>query len=243
MPIENVILNNVTAILTAAGKGSRFRKLSGSTSNTPKQFIRIFNKPVILYSLLTLQKCPLINRIIITSAKENFEYLHGVAAKNKITKLDKLVEGGNTRAESVRNAFLQIENPKNILVLIHDAARPNITVSLVEKIISEAKKSGSVITGSRLTETIKRSENGRVIETLDRKNLWSVQTPQVFPYTILKKSYSKIKNLTKLSLFTDESSLIENAGFKVKIMEGSKDNIKITTPEDLDLVKKMMIKR
>lgn len=171
---------NVTAILTAAGTGSRFKKSSGGTSNTPKQFARIFNKPVILYSLSVLQKCSSITGIIITSSKDNFEYLHSIASKNNITKLYKLVEGGKTRAESVRNAFTQIETKVNILVLIHDAARPNIKLSLVEEIISEASKSGSVTSGCRISETVKRSANGKVSETLDRKNLWTIHTPRFF---------------------------------------------------------------
>ena len=231
---------NVTAILTAAGTGARFRKLSGGTSKTPKQFIRIFNKPVILYSLLVFQKCRLIDKIIITSSKENFALLHALAAKNKITKLDRLVEGGNSRAESVRNAFRQIGEHKNMLVLIHDAARPNITISMVNKIIAASQKYGSVITGSRITETVKRSENDVITETLNRSNLWTIQTPQVFPYNVLKESYSKVRSIKKLSSFTDESSLIENAGFKVKIIEGPPDNIKITSPEDIALLKKLM---
>lgn len=230
----------VTAILTAAGTGSRFKNLSGSNSNTPKQFLSLFNKPVILYSLLAFQKCKSINKIIIASSPENFELIHNITAKNKISKLYKLVEGGKTRAESVKNAFYEIEDKSKSLVLIHDAARPNITVSLLNNIIAQAEQSGSVILGNRISETIKRTHKDIITGTVDRNNLWAVQTPQVFPYKVLDNSYLKLKKSKKLSMFTDESSIVENAGFKVKIMEGSKDNIKITTPEDIQFLKKLM---
>src|SRR6185295_15077254 len=104
----------VKAILTAAGSGERFKKLS--KTGLPKQFVKLKGKPVFLYSLLALQKCKSINEIIITSAKEHFDYIHYVAAKNKITKLTHLAEGGSTRFESVRNGFKQITADKNDIV-------------------------------------------------------------------------------------------------------------------------------
>jgi len=225
---------NVIAIVTAAGSGKRFSK--DSKKETPKQFLRLSNKPVILFPLLAMQKCKAISGIFISSAPDYFDFLHTLAIKNKITKLSGLVEGGKTRFESVKNAFEQIDESGSPLVLIHDAARPNVNKALIEKIINAANKYNEVIIGRRLSETIKREKNGYILETLNRENLWAIQTPQVFRYKTLKDAYRK----TRKNDFTDEASLVEAAGYRVKIIEGTKENIKITTPEDLDFLKKIM---
>lgn len=224
----------VIAIVTAAGSGSRFSKLS--KSGVPKQFLKLFNKSVILFPLLALQKCKVISGIFITSTIERFDLLHSLASKNKITKLRGLIEGGATRFESVRNAFNQIDGAPNDLVLIHDAARPNIGAALLNRIIDEAKRHGEVIIGRKVSETVKRDKKGFITETINRENLWTIQTPQVFRYKVLKDSYCK----SRKNDFTDESAIVEAAGFKVKIIEGPAGNIKVTTPEDLNFLKKIM---
>lgn len=224
----------VFAILTAAGAGNRYSKLTKKSK--PKQFLKIFNKPVFLFPLIELQKCKSVSGIFISSTPGYFDFIHSLAVRNKITKLKGLIKGGKTRFESVKNAFLQIEASANDLILIHDAARPNINLALINKIINEAGKSGEVIIGSRVSETVKRDRKGYIVETLNRENLWTVQTPQIFRYKTLAASYKK----TKKNNFTDEASLVEASGFKVKIIEGIKSNIKITTPADLHLLKKIM---
>ena len=226
----------VIAIITAAGSGLRF---SGqSKNNVPKQFLKIANSPIILFPLLAMQKCRAISGIFISSQNKYFDFLHNLASKNKITKLLGLVEGGATRFASVRNAFNQIDTAPNDLILIHDAARPNINAALVNSIIDEAKKHGEVIFGRRVLETVKREKNGFITETINRENLWTIQTPQVFRYKVLKNSYEK----SRKNNFTDESALVEAAGFKVKIIEGPAGNIKVTTPEDLKQLRKLMRK-
>ena len=225
----------VFAILTAAGSGLRYSKLS--KESRPKQFLKLFNKPVFLFPLIELQKCKQVSGIFISSRPAYFDYIHSLAVKFKITKLKGLVEGGKTRFESVKNSFLQIAASAQDLVLIHDAARPNIDSVLLNKIINEAVKSGEAIVGTKVSETVKKSDSkANVTRTLNRDNLWLVQTPQVFRYGTLVKSYKKVKK----NDYTDEASMVEAAGFKVKIIEGSKNNIKITTPADLQLLKKLM---
>jgi 2-C-methyl-D-erythritol 4-phosphate cytidylyltransferase len=226
--------NKVYAIITAAGSGIRF---GGYSKDAKPRIPSLLGKPVILYSMRALQKCTDVNEIIISANKEYFEYLHTLAVKNKITKLNGFAEGGSTRFESVRNAFEQIERKSSDLVLIHDAVRPNINSALIENLLREADKSGEVIVGLRIIETVKRSNKGYVSEHVNRDNLWAVQTPQVFRYKVLKDAYVRCG---KKNDFTDESSLVEYAGYKVKITEGARDNIKITTPEDIKLLKKLM---
>jgi 2-C-methyl-D-erythritol 4-phosphate cytidylyltransferase len=192
-------------------------------------------KPLILYSMQVFQKCAEIDEIIISADKKYFDMIHAAAMKNRITKLVRLVEGGKTRFRSVKNAVLSIENPgKNSVVVIHDAARPNISTKLVKKMLGEKSE---VITGCRVNETIKREKKGFITETLNRENLWTVQTPQVFRYSLLMRSYEKCGRKND---FTDEAALAEYCGYKVKIVEGSSSNIKITTPEDLFTLKKLM---
>ncbi len=208
------------AIVTAAGSGSRF---SSGKENLPKQFLNLKGLPVILYSLLVFQKNKHIDELFISAAPKYFDLIHKIAVKNKITKLTTLVEGGKTRFQSVKNAFLQIEGKKGDLVLIHDAARPNIDKKLTDKLIFSAEKFDAVIPCIKISETVKREKNGIVRETVDRKNLWLVQTPQMFKYEVLMNSYNKAGRRND---FTDEAALAENAGFKVKIVEGDKNNIK-----------------
>ena len=219
----------VTAIIAAAGSGTRFSK-----SGAPKQYLKINNKPVILYSLQVFQNSKLINEIIISANKEYFNSLHELSLKNKITKLTKLVEGGKTRFESVRNAFNQIDNSENGLVIIHDAARPNIDIYFIDRMVMELGKNDGIIPGEKISETVKHVKNGIITGTVDRENLYSVQTPQVFKYKVLKASYLKCG---KKNDFTDEAALVEYSGYKVKLTSGKRDNIKITTLDDIKVLK------
>lgn len=225
----------VTAILTAAGSGRRFAK--GGKKSKPKQFQLLAGKPVILHSMLVFQKCKDIDEIIISADKNYFELIHSFAVRNRITKLQTLVEGGKTRFESVRNAFNQIQGSKKDIVLIHDAARPNINAGFVTSIVAAVKKAGNVIPACRVGETVKRAKGGVVKETLKRIDLWLVQTPQAFKYPDLETSYTKAGRKKD---FTDEASLVESAGYKVNIIHGLRNNIKITNPEDLLLLKRIM---
>jgi 2-C-methyl-D-erythritol 4-phosphate cytidylyltransferase len=224
----------VHVIVTAAGSGSRF---GGSKKSLPKQFQNLNGKPVILYSLLAFQRSTHVNEIIISADKKYFELIHVLAGKHRITKIKILVEGGKSRFESVKNAFGQISSKPNDIVLIHDAARPNISSKLVNSLVKEAAKHGEVIPACLVSETIKLAKGNIVSRTVDRSNLWLVQTPQAFRYRTLEKSYKKAGRRKN---FTDESSMVESCGFKVRVLESSIENIKITTKVDITLLKKLM---
>lgn len=223
----------VIAIITAAGKGERFFSAKNSL---PKQFVLLNNKPVIQYSLIIFQSCKLVDDIYVSSTKKYFDLVRQIAFKNKITKLYSIVEGGGTRFDSVKNVFKEIHAEKNDLILIHDAARPNINISFLEGLIKAAAKFGEVIPAIAISDTIKKEKNNYAVETIDRNNLRLVQTPQVFRYNVLKKSYTK----TRSKNFTDESSLAEKAGFKVRIVEGLLNNVKLTNKNDFELLKSLM---
>jgi 2-C-methyl-D-erythritol 4-phosphate cytidylyltransferase len=226
------------AILAAAGSGKRFTDRANKKS-LPKQFLKIHMKPVILYSLLALQECKEVDEIIITLNDEFIELIDKKISANKITKVSMYINGGKTRFESVKNVFSQIAAKDNDMILIHDAARPNITSDFVSSLIKAGKNADGIITGNRITDTVKRESKTFVKETLDRNELWTVQTPQVFRYKVLSDSYKKAD---KKKIFTDESSMAEAAGFKIKLFEGPKENIKITVPEDIELLKYLLKK-
>lgn len=225
----------VYAILAAGGSGRRF---STRKHVLPKQFLKLHNKPIILYSLVVLQKCEEVNYIIVCADKKYFSMINKFASDNKITKFEGLAEGGKTRFESVKNAFRKINGNKNDFVLIHDAVRPFITVPEVTKIILEAKKEDAVTFGVKVNETVKKAANDFISRSVKRDNLWLIQTPQVFRYDVLLSAYKR----NRKKYYTDESSLIESEGYKVKLLEGSKENIKITTKEDFKLAKRIIKK-
>lgn len=227
---------NYHVIITAAGTGSRYKN---NSCGKPKQYLMLNGKPVMLHSLIRFQKCSEVKSIYISAAPKYFSYLHSLASKNKITKLKALVEGGKTRFDSVKNAFNQITAELNDIILIHDAARPNLSGADLDKIISESAKYGEVIPAVKIPETIKKVNRSVVEKTISREDLWLVQTPQAFRYEILSKAYVIAGERND---YTDEAAMAEHAGFTVRVTECSRSNIKITTADDLKLLKKLMKK-
>lgn len=225
----------ITAIITAAGSGKRFGRKGGTA--LPKQFVMLKGKPVILHSMMVFQRSRYIDEIIISADKKYFDMLHDISVKNKVSKLTYIVEGGKTRYESVRNAFMQAVNLKYRLVMIHDAARPNIDSLFVESLIKGFKNCDGLVPAIKIPETVKRAKKGFVKETVNREELYTIQTPQLFTYSSLIASYLKGRRKHD---FTDESSLVEASGFKVRIMPGKKENIKITTADDFKILKLLM---
>lgn len=226
---------SVYAIITAGGSGKRFNKLS--RTKTPKQFIELNGMPVIVHSLLTCQKSWLIDSILISSDKAHFEKLHSLAVKYNISKLTHLVEGGKTRFISVKNAFNAIGGKGKDIVLIHDAVRPNIDALFIKNLVAKTHLFKCVIPALPVSETLKKSIKGFIEQTVDRRNLHTIQTPQCFYYSILTNAYRKFPHDLG---FTDESGMVEKAGYKVKIVPGKAGNVKITVPEDLAFLKKIM---
>ena len=218
-----------SVIIASAGLGKRF------SSKIKKQFQIVADKPVLFYSLKGFQNSSFIDEIILVISKEDINTVEKeIVKKHSFTKVSKIVEGGTERQFSVRNGFSALENSTR-LVIIHDAARPFINVNTIESLINEANNSGAAITAIKIKDTLKKCFEGstEVTETLPRNNIWRSQTPQAFRYEVLSKAYKQI-DITKKKI-TDEAQLVELIGQKVKIVEGSEFNIKITTDEDLIL--------
>ena len=220
-----------SAIVLAAGKGKRF-SFQAKSKNT-KLLAKINSKPVIIYSLESLSRHPWIKEIILVVNPDSRKQICAKIKQYRIGKISSIVDGGLRRQDSVSRG-LKALNVEADIVLIHDAARPFVSEDLISRVILEAKKTGAAIAGVPVKATIKEVDNSqysvvRVKKTLDRKNLWEIQTPQVFKKNLILKAYKKFGHIDA----TDDAMLVEKLRAKVSIVMGSYENIKITTPEDL----------
>jgi len=213
-------------IIPASGSGVRYG------SKLPKQFIRIDGKEIIAYTLQKFDSLKSVDSIVIATQKKYINKLRYLVKENKFRKVLNIVEGGKTRHDSVSNGLKALRPDKNDFIIVHDAVRPFITVKKIRELMKEVKDCNAVIPGLRINDTTKEvSKNNIIRKTIPRENLWIAQTPQLFRYDILKRAFEKAdENKFK---GTDESSIVEYAGYKVKIIEGEKTNVKITTNEDI----------
>lgn len=219
----------VVAIVPAAGYGKRLG------AKVKKPFILLGGKPLVSYALRTLNSCPRVNGIIIASERSCVKRLKRIAKRFKINKLIDVVVGGKTRSESVRNCMKRID-PSFDIVIIHDAARPLIDKKTIEKTVKVAQIFGSCIVAVPESDTIKSAGRDLFIKaTLDRNKIFRAQTPQAFRSAVIRKAYS-----VKRAGVTDDASLVEAIGGRVKIIEGSYKNLKITTREDLKIAEALL---
>lgn len=220
------------AIITAAGKGTR---LPGAVA---KQFRPIGSKPLLAWTIDKFEQCPSIDAIHLVVSGEDLNYTHeAVVDRFKYKKVERIVAGGKTRFDSILCGLRSVPETAN-LVYIHDGVRPLVSIAEIEAVGKEAEAYDAAILAVRQTETLKRIEDGFVIATLDRDKIWVAQTPQVFKYEAIISAY--IQALESKRDFTDDSAVCEAFGISVRIVEGSTANIKVTTPEDLDLARKLL---
>jgi len=225
-------MGRVCAIVVAAGKGKRM----GAGIN--KQFLTLKDKPLLYYSLEALENCKAVDSIVLVTAKEEMDYCRRkIIDEYKFKKIIAVVEGGVERQNSVYNGLIAAKGFN--VVLIHDGARPFIDSDIIEKGIDNAIKYRASACGVTPKDTIKvKDENGFSLDTLDRRSLFIVQTPQCFAYDLIFNCHERIiKSNIKV---TDDTSIVEYFGHKVFLYEGSYNNIKITTPEDLIIGEKIL---
>jgi len=216
----------VKVIIPASGSGIRFG------GNTPKQFLKIGGREILALAIKNFHDQKSVDEIIISSKKVYFNRIKSIVKKNDFYKVKKIVEGGKLRQDSVYRGLMNLECGDDDLIIIHDAVRPFISKKKISELIKEAKIENCVILGLPLNETIKKIDRKKFVEkTVDREDLWSIQTPQIFRCGMLKRSFEKI--MKDKFVGTDESAIVEYSGYKVKVIEGEKENIKITCRGDL----------
>lgn len=226
-------MSKVTALIPAAGMGKRMGKA------VAKQFLPLGDKPMLAHTLLIFQRAAEIDEIIPILSQEDMEMcLRDVIEQYHITKVKTLVVGGKERQDSVANGLQKLEKDASI-VLIHDGVRPFVTHEMIKESVDLAKKGESVVVGVPIKDTIKEVDDKKhVRQTLERSRLWAIQTPQTFPIKVLKKAYAESRKHNLAG--TDDATLVEHIGVKVRVIMGSYDNIKITTPEDLIVAEEIL---
>lgn len=215
-------------LILAAGKGERF--------GTEKQFSSLLNKPLLYYSLSAFQNCKEIDLVVLVTKKERIDYMKGIIKEFNFDKVEKVVEGGEHRQDSVRKGLEEMGSSGS--VVIHDGVRPFINPELFRKGLEALKSHKAVIYGVPVSETVKLVRDNIVIETVNRDGLFIIQTPQFFRLPLIKRAHKRAYE--KGYYTTDDASLIEWIGEEVFLLKGDTRNIKITSPEDIKLVEALL---
>ena len=213
-------------IIPSGGKGLRLG------TDIPKQYVKVNNKELIAYTIDVFEQCDEIDEIVIAAQKDYFDLLNKIIKKYSFKKVLKIVEGGKERQDSVYNALSSLSASNRDLILVHDAARPLLPQKVLLSALQSAENFDKVVVGIKAKDTLIKGSDS-VLSYVDRSEVFYAQTPQIFRYGILKSAMEKA--IRKSFLGTDESMLVHKASYKVKLVEGSVFNFKVTTKDDLDL--------
>jgi 2-C-methyl-D-erythritol 4-phosphate cytidylyltransferase len=226
----------VSVILPAAGLGTRMGRTQPEKAGTSrKQFMLLDGQPILVHTIRKFIASPQITEIVIALRADDMEWARELIARESQSKPIRLVEGGDSRQQSVENAVNSL-SPDTDLVAVHDAVRPFIDLAIIEKVIAEASETGAAIVGIVPVDTVKQVHLNKIRQTLTRERLILTQTPQVFRYSLLKQAFEKAREDQFVG--TDESSLVERLEqIEVSVVPGSDRNIKITRPTDMELAR------
>lgn len=216
------------AIVLAAGKGTRMK------SDIPKQYIMLEGYPVLYYALKVFEES-FIDEVVLVTGENDINYCEEeVVKKYGFHKVKKVIAGGKERYQSVYQGIKAIDNAD--YVYIHDGARPFLTEDILQRVQKEVEQSHACVVGMPVKDTIKIVNYERIVkETPDRNFLWQIQTPQAFSFSLIKSAYEKLMK-AEIENVTDDAMVVElMEQHAVKVVEGSYTNIKITTPEDLEI--------
>jgi len=212
----------VAAIIVAAGES---RRMGG----VDKAFALLAGKPVLARAVDAFQKCGSVQQVVLVVNEQNLERCRQLVAESGWSKVTDVCPGGERRQDSVAAGLSHLSHCD--WVVIHDGARPLVTADLIERGLKAARETGAAVAAVPVTDTIKVGGDDRTVhQTPPRRNLWAVQTPQVFGFGIITEAYRQAKGEV-----TDDASLVEQSGYKVKLYMGSYANIKVTAPDDLAL--------
>jgi 2-C-methyl-D-erythritol 4-phosphate cytidylyltransferase len=214
------------AVVPAGGAGRRMG------TGQAKQYLHLKGRPVLAHTLAVLQQSSVIDEIILVVPETDLSRVRkDIVDAYAITKVSKILAGGRERQDSVMNGLAAVGEDCRVVV-VHDGVRPFPPASLIRQVVAQARQGKAAIAGVPAKDTVKRADrNGMVLETLDRRELWLIQTPQAFPAALLKEAYRRA--YAEGISGTDDASLVERAGCPVVIVPGDYGNIKITTREDL----------
>jgi 2-C-methyl-D-erythritol 4-phosphate cytidylyltransferase len=215
------------------GKGS-----AEKTGTSRKQFMLLEGSPILLHTVRKFAASDRVSEIVVAVRAEDLEWVGTMLAGELQGRKLRVVEGGNSRQESVENALRSL-GPETDLVAVHDAVRPFIDIETIHRAFDEAAETGAAIVGLAAVDTVKQVSRGngktRVRSTLQRDNLVLAQTPQVFRFELLERAYEAARRDGFIG--TDESSLVERLDLEVAVVAGNDRNIKITRPADMDLAR------
>ena len=214
-----------TAIIVGAGRGERMG------ANTDKTFLSLGPRPLVAYSMMAFEACTEIRQIVLVVRRDRIEAAKNMAQMFGISKLRAVVAGGAHRQDSVRKGLAELP-PETRYVTIHDAARPLVTPNLISETVKCAHQHGSGVAGRRMVDTVKLVEKAPIISrTVDRDQLWTVQTPQTFRLDLLRQAYARLAETG--AVVTDDAAALEQIGVPVRLVEWAPVNLKVTIAEDL----------
>ena len=220
--------NKVGVIIPAAGRGSRLE------GDQPKQFMDLNGKSILVRTVTHFLQSPLIDLIVIAANQQEINFMKQMINKDVSSKRVGFTIGGKQRQDSVWNCLKFLDKESMDIVVVHDAVRPFITQDIIGSVLVAAMKYGAAVAAVQPKDTIKLSNGDQFVQsTIHRDQLWIIQTPQAFQAPLLRQAFEKAQADNFYG--TDDASLVERLGKKVKIVPGSYDNIKITTREDFEL--------
>lgn len=205
----------------------------------PKQYLSLAGIPILAHTLSAFQRSPLVDEIIlVVPGGDVAEVRRDVVERYDFSRVSLVIAGGRERQDSVRNALVYVRDEHEI-ILVHDGVRPFVTGALIERAVAGAKAFGAVTVGVPVRDTVKAVDAaGRVVKTVLREGLWLTQTPQAFRREVILAAYERAA--ADGFYGTDDASLVERMGIPVRMIPGDADNIKVTTPEDLERGERMI---
>lgn len=228
-------MDRIIAVIPSAGRGLRMGSM------VEKPYLLLNGRPILAHTIDVFEQCSEIDAVVLVVEPDKVRECHAqVVAPFGFTKVLDIIAGGLTRQESVYRG-LQSLGSDSLMVIVHDAARPLILPDLIRESIRVCRRDGAALVAVPAKDTIKIVRNQTVESTPDRSTVWLAQTPQTFASDLLKEAHERA--IREEYVGTDDSSLVERIGHRVSVVPGNYENIKITTPEDLDLAAQILQRR